>query len=596
MARRIPGDLIDSLRRQADIVEVVGGYVSLKKQGQNYMGLCPFHQEKTPSFNVSPSKQIFHCFGCGKGGDVYTFLMEHDGLSFQEAAEKLAARYGVILPDEDSSPEQKRQEARAKRLRQINRWAMEAWQEALAAASGSPARDYLVQRGISDDTIARFYLGYAPEQRDYLTGRLLDKGAQEQELLLLGLASKSEQGRLTDKFRGRVIFPILDAREQVAGFGGRIIGPGQPKYLNSQETPLFQKGRILFGLPAAKNAIRQMDQAIVMEGYMDVLTAHQYGVAHTVASLGTSLTADQAKLLTGYSYRTLICYDGDAAGAAAALRGMDILDKQGAQVGVIRIPQGEDPDDFLRNYGKESFLQLADQACSLFTYKFLLNREKFDEQETSGKVAIIQATLPELARVSSPVARQGYITMMADTLQFPEQAIRDELRRYFGGYQHNDRTAPAKAPEIAVRGSEATAQAFVIRRLLQDFSRQQDIEAAGGEGLFAHPQAKNLYQTICALIGAGYCDLKEEDLITVVDREEERQWLTGILLEDPPPGDEEKVYRDSLRTLMRQRLDRRIHRVMTDLTAAEKAGNATVANEMMAAISELNLEKQRLRS
>ena len=596
MARRIPGDVIDSLRRQADIVEVVGSYVSLKKRGQNYMGLCPFHQEKTPSFNVSPAKQIFHCFGCGKGGDVYTFLMEHDGLSFQEAAEKLAARYGFALPEEESSPEQKRQEARARRLRQINRWAMEIYQEALASGVGSPGRDYLAQRGISEETIAGFHLGFAPDQWDYLTERLLGKGTEARELVLLGLASGTERGRLTDRFRGRVMFPILDAREQVAGFGGRIIGQGQPKYLNSQETPLFQKGRILFGLPAAKNAIRQMDQAIIMEGYMDVLTAHQYGVTHTVASLGTSLTADQAKLLTGYTYRTLICYDGDAAGAAAALRGMDVLDRQGAQVGVIRIPEGADPDDYLREHGKASFLELAEKAYSLFAYKFLLNREKFDENETSGKVAIIQATLPELARVGSPVARQGYITMMADTLQFPEPAIREELRRYFGGYQHNDRTAPAKAPEIAVRGSEVTAQAFVIRRLLQDFGRQHDIEEAGGEGLFAHPQAKNLYQTICALIGAGYCDLREEDLITVVDREEERQWLTGILLEDPPPGDEEKVYRDSLRTLMRQMLDRRIHRVMADLTAAEKAGNATAANEMMTAISALNLEKQRLRS
>ncbi|MDR0469124.1 MAG: DNA primase [Peptococcaceae bacterium] len=596
MSRRIPEDVIDNLRRQADIVEVIGSYISLKKQGQNYSGLCPFHQEKTPSFIVSQVKQIYHCFGCHKGGNVYSFLMEHDGLSFQEAAEKLAARCGFSLPEEDVSPAQKHREAQTKRLREVNQWAMEIYQETLSADIGRSAREYLDRRGVSADMVSKFQLGYAPDQWEYLTKQLLGKKVTEDELQLLGLSSRSSRGSLADKFRGRVIFPILDEREHVIGFGGRIIGEGQPKYLNSQETPLFHKGRGLYGLSAAKNAIRQQDQVIIMEGYMDVLTAHQYGVTHAVASLGTSMTADQAKLLTSYTYRTLICYDGDAAGEAAALRGLDILDQLGCRVGIIRIPKGYDPDDFLRSQGKEPFLQLADKANSLFEYKFLLHKEKHNSDDMSGKVAVIQASLPDLAKVRSPVARQGYITMMSDTLRFPEHAIHDELKRFFGGYQNDDRTAPARSQEIALRGSESLAQSTIILSLLQDKNRQSEVETAGGETLFTDPAARNLYQTLHALIEAGYTDIREEELVSLIDREEERHWLTGILLEDRPPGDEIKVYQDSLQTLRRQKLDRQINSIMTELSAAEKAGDATAAMEMMAALSGLNMEKRGLKS
>ena len=595
MARRIPEDIIESLRRQADIVEVVGSYVSLKRQGQNYTGLCPFHQEKTPSFVVSPAKQIYHCFGCGKGGNVYTFLMEHNGLSFQEAAENLAERCGVALPEEEVSPQQKRQEERTRRLRLINQWAMEIYQETLDSGVGAPGSKYFADRGVTADTIRQFRLGYAPDQWDFLAKRLLAKQVEEQELITLGLVTKQSSGSLTDRFRGRVMFPILDERDQAVGFGGRVIGQGQPKYLNSQETPLFHKGRVLYGLSAAKTAIRAQDQVIIMEGYMDVLAAYQNGVANAVASLGTSLTADQAKLLTYYTYRTIICYDGDAAGAAATLRGLDILDQQGCNVGIMRIPVGEDPDDFLKNHGREAFLELADKAHSLFAYKFMLNMEKHDKDEMSGKIAIIQATLPELAKVKSAVARHGSITMMSDMLQFPEQAIRDELQRYFGGYQRTGLTVPTEGPDLASRGAESIAQSIVMRSLLQDAERQRDIEEAGGEALFAHPPAKDLYQTLTALLQAGYRDWNGDDLVTIVDREEERHWLTGILLEDPPPGDAEKAYQDSLLTLRRQRLDRQIKRVMSDLADAEKTGNASAAREMMSTLSGLNIEKQKLK-
>jgi DNA primase len=590
---RITRDLVDNLRRQADIVEIIGGYVALRKQGQNYTGLCPFHQEKTPSFVVSPAKQIYHCFGCGKGGDVLTFLMEQEGLGFQEAAEKLATRYGIALPSRELTAAQQRQEAQTKRLRQVNQWAMAVYQEALAGAAGTPGREYFRRRELTADTIRRFCLGYAPDRWDYLTLALRAKEVADEEMILLGLATRSQRGGLIDRFRGRVIFPILDDRENVTGFGGRIIDEGQPKYLNSQESPLFHKGSGLYGLHIAKGAIRQLDQVVIMEGYMDALAAHQYGIANAVASLGTALTAEQVRLLTRYTFRTLLCFDADGAGQAAALRGMEVLEQQDCRIGVVRIPSGKDPDEFLRQQGREAFQRQIDQASSLFEYKFQLNKEKFDQDTMAGKVAIIQATLPDLAKVRSPVARQGYVTLMAEALRFPEPAIRDELRRYFGGGKRS-------AGQESVRPTQAetaadAAQSIVIRGLLRDMPYLEKVEAAGGEGLFVHPAARGLYQTLLALWQAGYTSLTEGDMVALSDRREERDWLTGILLAAEVPGEAEKVLRDSLLTLRRQLMERQIKGMMERLAALEKAGDISAAREVMAALSSLNMAKQKLR-
>ena len=568
MSRRISEDVIEGLRQRADIVEIISEHVVLKKKGQNYTGLCPFHQEKTPSFIVSPGKQIYHCFGCGKGGNVFSFLMEREGISFYEAVEKLAARYGVALPEQEMTPAQKRQEARTKRLREINQWAFQFYRQCLSGSKGEEARAYFARRQLTPEVIEAFGLGYAPDAWDQLTRYLLDRQVTEEELLTLGLAVKSQRGTLIDKFRHRVMYPIFDERSHVVGFGGRTMGDDQPKYLNSQDTPLFNKGRLLYALNLAKGAIRQKDQVILMEGYMDVIAAHQRGITNVVASLGTALTQDQVRLLTRYTYRTLLCYDSDAAGEAATMRGLDILDAQGCQVGVIRVPQGKDPDEFLKNQGAEAFLALAEKAFSLFAYKFNKNMEKFDSETTAGKVEIIQATLPDLAKVKSPVARQGYITMMADQLRFPESAIKEELRRYLAGHR------AGKEAKAAGRGGEGLssswesqvqslarksiqgpeqAQLILFRALLQRPERLQELEAQGGAELFQSGPPRNLFFTVQALRQAGYSALGEEDLLSLVESPEERDWLTAVLLMEAVPGDEEKTWNDSVFVLKRQK-------------------------------------------
>lgn len=592
MSKQISEEIIEELRHRADIVEIIGEQVALRKKGQNYTGLCPFHQEKTPSFVVSPGKQIYHCFGCGKGGNVFSFLMEREGLTFNNAVEKLAARYGMSLPEREMNPAQQKQAARIKRFRLINQWAMEFFQHCLASDEGKTGRAYFGSRGLDEDVIQRFGLGFAPDRWDGLCLDLKAKGVQDEELLLLGLAQQSQRNTLIDKFRNRVMFPIWDDRGNVIGFGGRTLGDGQPKYLNSPDTPLFQKGHHLYALNLAKGPIRQLDQVILMEGYMDVIAAHQQGITQAVASLGTALTDEQAKLLTRYTYQSVICYDADAAGEAASMRGLEILNHHGFQVRIIRIPDGKDPDDYIRGHGKDAFLKLADKALSLFEYKYVKTAEKFDRESMSGKVGIIQAMLPELSKIKSPVARQGYISLMSERLSFPEAAIKEELRRHQGGAA--PKTAGMTAPKPGERATEK-AQAAIFRLLLEDPSRWEAADAAGGAELFENRQALAVFMTAQALWQAGHQNLTGEDLVALTEDEDQRQWLTGILLEEEIPGDKNKVFQDSLMTLRRSKIDREIKKLMEHLTQLENSGDASRAKEIMIKISGLNKEKQTLR-
>jgi DNA primase len=592
LSKQISDEIIDTLRHRADIVEIIGEHVALKKKGQNYTGLCPFHTEKTPSFVVSPGKQIFHCFGCGKGGNVFTFLMEKEGLAFYDAVEKLAARYGISLPDKAMSPSQQKRAAQIKRYHEINEWAVLFYQKCLAAPEGAPGRDYLAARGLDSATIQAFKLGYAPDQWDGLCKALRSQGVTDEEMLLLGLAQTSQRGTLIDKFRSRVMYPIQNDRGVFIGFGGRILGEGQPKYLNTQETPLFQKGHNLYALNHAKAAIRQQDQVILMEGYMDVIAAHQMGITNAVASLGTALTTEQIKCINRYTYQTIICYDADQAGENAALRGLDLLHEQGCQVRVIRIPQGKDPDDFIRQHGESAFRQLIEKAFSLYEYKFANNMEKFDKDTMAGKIAIIQAMLPDLAKEKSPVARQGYISLMSESLSFPEAAIKEELRRHLRGIQTQPNKIVRTVP--TPKGFEQAEKA-VMRILIQNPALLQAFEAAGGADLFHHQEAQELYLTFQALLQAGYDHLTSEDLVALTENEEQRQWLTGILLEEEIPGDDHKIFQDSLFTLQRHQIDKKIKILMEELTQLEKAGDNSGACAIMQKISGLNKEKQNLK-
>ncbi len=437
MAGLVPADFIETVRSRTDIVEVISEYVALKRAGQNYLGLCPFHQEKTPSFTVSPSKQIFYCFGCSTGGSAFNFLMKRDHLTFPEAVEVLARRLGLELPRPEDTGDRGDAASRTGALwaRQehydLNAQVADYYHKILTEnQAGETARAYLKKRGLHPRAWDQFSLGFAPASGQVLLGAFTQKGFTVQTLSTAGLLA-NRQGGMLDRFRGRIIFPIHDAQARCLGFGGRALGNEQPKYLNSPETGTFNKSRNLYGLNFALPAIRERGNALVVEGYMDCITAHQHGFSNAVASLGTAFTHDQARLLVRYTQEVVLSFDRDAAGSAASLRGAEYLQDLGARVYVLDFPDAKDPDEFLREQGREAFaVALQEHRLPLIEFKFKQLLEQYDQDSVDGKSEIMSNLMEELARFDNIITRDSYRRLLAGRLGVSEDAVRQEFLRF----------------------------------------------------------------------------------------------------------------------------------------------------------------------
>lgn len=411
---RFPETFIDDLRRQADIVRVISDYVPLKKKGTNWMACCPFHQEKSPSFGVNPAREMYKCFGCGEGGNVFTFVMKIENVSFPEAVKLVAEKTGVTLPEDEGkqrSEAERRAEVERQRLIarvfELNDIALGWWEEQLQAKTGEArtAREYVAKRGISEETRGAFRLGFAPDRWDALLNYLRANNAGDKELEASGLVVKKENG-FYDRFRGRLMFPVLDVRGRAVAFGGRTMSPdGEPKYLNSPETPAYTKGRHLYGLHQALAEIRKRKFVILVEGYLDLVIPHQHGIRNMVASLGTALTPDQAKLLSRFARKIVINYDGDKAGRAAAKRATEVLLTEDFEVKVLVLPDDADPDDFIRTAGVEEY-QRRRGAAIPFTH-FILDEVSRDRNlgNPADKQAAIEEALPFVRAIKSPIQR-----------------------------------------------------------------------------------------------------------------------------------------------------------------------------------------------
>lgn len=373
MRRRIPEEIVEKVRQQFDIVDVIGEHVRLKKTGRGYSGLCPFHNEKSPSFSVSPDKQLYHCFGCGVSGNLFSFLMDKEGITFFEAVEQLARRANIPLPVEEMEDVESPEYRRRKEMFRAHDLAAKYYHHILMnTEAGRPGLRYLESRGLSRTTIEAFSLGFAPDSWDVLRKFLLKRGFEEGLLAEAGLLSESpnRKGRYFDKFRNRVMFPIHDGQGQVIAFGGRVMSKEEkPKYLNSPETPLFHKGRHLYNLHRARPNMRKENQAILLEGYMDVIAAYQNGVENVVAALGTAMTNDHVRILGRNVEEIIMTFDGDEAGQRAALRSLDVVKETGGvKARVATLPEGLDPDEFLGKYGKDAFIRaISDQSSSMTT-------------------------------------------------------------------------------------------------------------------------------------------------------------------------------------------------------------------------------------
>ena len=433
MRGAIPQEIIEDVRARSDIVQVISEYVSLKKKGQNYVGYCPFHQEKTASFSVSREKQFFYCFGCHTGGNVFRFLMLQESLSFPEAVRKLAQQVNVDIPMEQDD------QSRAEMLKhqtawEINDLARKFYHYVLLKHEiAGPARDYLKKRGISQDMVGKFELGYAPPKWDSLTMYIQKKHSFAHERLVeLGLCAINKSGSHYDRFRHRLIFPIINHNGKTSGFGGRSLDEqDNPKYLNSPETKYFNKRQILYGLHLARQAIREKGFAIIMEGYMDVVTAHLFGIKNVVASLGTSLTLEQGKLLMRYTTDAVLAYDSDQAGLQATLRGLDILQKLGFNVRVVTVPDGKDPDGFIRLAGADAFNNLINNSPDVIEYKLWQFQNSLGRNVTfADKLSAVQAILPNLDNMPSAVEREEAVKKAAYILKISWEAIYSDLLRY----------------------------------------------------------------------------------------------------------------------------------------------------------------------
>ena len=503
---------LDELNARCDIVDLVSRYVSLKKSGSNYFGLCPFHNEKTASFSVAPDKQIFHCFGCGAGGGPIRFVMKIEGLEFPDAVRFLAKQYGMEVP-EDTADRGQRQ--RRDRLLELMKEAARWFYAQLHAPRGKAPMEYFVRRSLSKRTMNNFGLGYAPDSFHALLDAMTAKGYSKEELFAAGLIVRSPKGTYYDKFRNRVMFPIIDIRGDVIAFGGRVMDDSKPKYLNSPETMIFNKSRNLFAMNIAKKT--KSDYFLLAEGYMDVIALHQAGFDSAVASLGTSLTEEQARLLSRYTKNVIICYDADNAGQNAAQRAIDILGRAGLSVRVLRIPGAKDPDEFIKEHGAEAFRKLIERSENHIMYRLQNIQDKYDLTQDDQRVLFLKEAAREVASLENAVEREVYTARAAKTAGVTAQAFSIEVknetekRRRFEKkrYQREVRAA-ADAAQPKDRSlhydniRSARAEEGLLGLIFADSSLIPELRELITPAEFSSPLLGKLYARACRLFDEGH--------------------------------------------------------------------------------------------
>jgi len=429
LAIYIPDEKLSEIRNTANITDIISERVVLKKAGKDHVGLCPFHSEKTPSFTVSPVKQIYHCFGCGAGGDVFSFLMKHEGIGFSEAVQSLARRYGIQLPERNMSASQKKAASLRQQLFDLNRRIMSFFTDHLVnRSSGQMARSYLEKRGFNQETVSKFGIGFAPDGWDNLVQFYRKLNISQVLAENTGLIVPRKNQGFYDRFRNRVIFPIFDVTNQIIGFGGRVLDDSKPKYLNSPETIIYNKSRSLYGAHAAKNKARETGSVYIVEGYFDLLALHQHGVTNTVATLGTSLTAEHVSLLRrGFAQKAYLVFDSDAAGLKAARRSIPLFMNAAMDAAVIVLPKGYDPDSYIFKYGRDAFEKASEKATGMV--EFLIESSiKSNGLSMEGKVRVITDLQQLLLEIKDNVARSIYIKYLAERLSVNETAILEKIK------------------------------------------------------------------------------------------------------------------------------------------------------------------------
>ena len=570
MTGRIPENILEDILSRVDIVEVISGYLPLKRAGRNFRAHCPFHHEKTPSFMVSPERQIYHCFGCGESGNAFKFLMRYERLEFPEAVETLAKKAGVALP-----AIQKQDSGTASiitQLYKINELAASFYQNDLNLPEGLPAKNYLLKRGIKEETIKTFKLGFACDRRDALIGHLRQKGISLSLLERAGLILASNDGGYYGRFRNRIIFPIFDIKSRPIGFGARMVAKENgdlAKYVNSPETPIYTKGKNLYGLNFTKDAIRENDCAVIVEGYLDFIIPYQEGLRNIVASLGTALTVEQARLLKRYTGNVVMIYDPDNAGQAATLRTLDIFIEEDMDVKIVVLPQGLDPDLFVRREGIGSLKEKIAQALGLYDYKLKILKSRYNFREIEGKAKISHEILETINKFKNAVLKSEYIKRLAQDLDIKEDALLQEIRKI-----KEQKTYPGSNFAVNKKALNINpTEKLIIKLMLEETELIHRIKGSLEPADFQDERASRVVSILFDLIEQDR-EVAPHKLLNYFEGEDISELICGSMFaSELPSQNKEEIIDDCIQRLKKNRLNMKRQRLQEEIKIAENSGD-----------------------
>lgn len=554
---RYSEEILDEVRQSNDIVDVISQYVHLKRSGRNFFGLCPFHNEKSPSFSVSPDKQIFHCFGCGAGGNVFTFLMKIEGITFVEAIQTLAERSNIQLPTIEDSADSAKEELKAKVLK-VNEFAAEFYHQNLYKPEAKIAQEYVKKRKLSNEILKSFKIGFSGKF-DELYQALHKQGFQDKEILETGLVNKNDNGRYIDRYRNRLMFPICDARGRVIAFGGRVLDDSKPKYINSPENIVYSKGRNLYGLNVAKKG--DLKRILIVEGYMDVISLHQRGITNVVGALGTALTQQQGWLLRKNSEQIILGFDSDGAGQTAIVRSVEILKNMGCDIRILQMEGAKDPDEYVIKYGNARFNNLMDKAISIVEFKAKMLKQNLNLENATDKIKFLNEIAKLISTIDNTIEKEVYIEKIAKTYDISKEAIYAEVNKLsyskLKGEKILEKTKPVlkkteeRVVSEAIKNRENTILSLLLTGDLNIFQiikqniQPEDLKYELNSKIF-----KRLYEEF---------EKGNSNINSIIDMlsEEEQNHITSIMVDDLEIQDYEKAIDDILQSYEKEKLNER---------------------------------------
>ena len=556
---RYSDEIIDEVRQTNDIVDIISQYVRLKRSGRNYFGLCPFHNEKSPSFSVSPDKQIFHCFGCGAGGNVFTFLTKIEGINFVEAVQMLAERANIQLPTLENSGDSARELLKAK-VYKVNEFAAEYYHQNLYKLESKIAQEYIKKRKLSNETLKAFKIGFSGKFNE-LYKELKKQGFEEKEILESGLVNKNEKGQYIDRYRDRVMFPICDVRGRVIAFGGRVLDDSKPKYINSPENIVYSKGRNLFGLNVAKKG--DLKKILIVEGYMDVISLHQRGITNVVAPLGTALTQQQGWLLRKSSEQIILSFDSDEAGLTAKIRALDILQNMGCDLRILQMEGAKDPDEYIVKYGNARFNNLIEKALSIIEFKVKVLKQNLNLENTNDKIKFLNEIAKLISKVENIMEREVYIEKIAKEYDISKEAIYGEVNKLTYSGRKSEKILEKTKPVISHKKVESTQIPEAIKKrentviailLMENINIFEIIRQNINIEDFKDKTNKEIIRKLYEEFQKGNSNIN-----SIIDNleEDERNHITEIMADDYEIEDVEKAIDDIMQSYEKQRLNDR---------------------------------------